>query len=255
MLFSSADKCKIQLLKLVCPVVSSLAWYYTQDALLSLAIHFGFNLILIPFLINKMLNKDIYDVLGFKTMIPETKSSQKTTVTIVLLVVTLLFNILGVYFGKIPKFSQMVNLGPYFSYKFLSYIYYLLVAGLMVLVINVEMKFYFGVLSIIEPDSILGYLSMGFFMACHWIGFGFAFLNDSTDYVCLVLLVILVLFYMGLYHVKETSSYKDARWVYLVVFGANYALLFLYGVLYNYKKVSGVSVVVHNNKNIWNRII
>ena len=255
MLFSNSDKCKIQLVKLLCPVVSSLAWYYTQDALISLSIHFLVNLILLPFLINKMLNKDIYDILGFKTMIPETKSKTKMHVTIGLLVLTLAFNIAGVYFGKIPNFRTIVNLGPMSSYRFLHYIYYLLVAGVMVLVINVEMKFYYGVLSVIESDSFWGYLSIGTFMAAHWVGFAFAFLNDNIGFPTYLFLVIMLIFYMGLYHVKETSSYKDARWVYLVVFGVNYGLLFVYGILYSYRKVSGVTIATANPKNVWNKII
>lgn len=176
-------------------------------------------------------------------------------VTIGLLVLTVAFNIAGVYLNLIPKFKLMVNLGPSMSYKFLSYLYYVLVAGIMVLVINVEMKFYFGVLSIIEPDSFWGYLSMSLFMASHWFGFGLAFLNNNTSCPLFVFLLIMVLFYMGLYHVKESSSYKDARWVYLVVFGVNYTLLFLYGALYSYRKISGVPIATNNPKNIWNKII
>lgn len=71
-----------------------------------------FNLILLPFVISKILNKDIYDILGFKTMIPQTKSKTKMHVTIGLLALTLAFNIAGVYFGKIPNFRMIVSLGP-----------------------------------------------------------------------------------------------------------------------------------------------
>ena len=156
MLFSTADKTKIGLLMLFCPLISSLAWFYTQDAFLSLAIHFTVNLILIPFILNKLLNKNIYDILGFKNMIPETKNNTKTQVTVGLLLITIVLNIVGVYLGKLPHLNFIVNLGPLTKYRFFIYLYYLLVGGLMVLVINVEMKFYYGVLSIMIPDNFIG---------------------------------------------------------------------------------------------------
>ena len=255
MLFSTADKTKIGLLMLFCPLISSLAWFYTQDAFLSLAIHFTVNLILIPFILNKLLNKNIYDILGFKNMIPETKNNTKAQVTVGLLLITIVLNIVGVYLGKLPHLNFIVNLGPLTKYRFFIYLYYLLVGGLMVLVINVEMKFYYGVLSIMIPDNFIGYLGMGLFMALHWLGFGFAFFNNTYDYPFYVFMLLMIIFYVGLYHVKETTSYKDARWVYLVVFAANYILLFIYGVLYSYRKISGVTIATSNAKNVWNKII
>ena len=58
-----------------------------------------------------------------------------------------------------------------------------------------------------------------------------------------------------LYSVKEESDYKNARNIYLLNVIVNYVLLVFFVLLQKRGKSKGVSFVLNNSKNFWNKLI
>lgn len=66
MIFSTGDKAKILSILLINPILVNLAWYYTQDAIISLSVFLLLGLMLLPKLISSILKRDIYELLTYK---------------------------------------------------------------------------------------------------------------------------------------------------------------------------------------------
>ena len=120
---------------------------------------------LLPTLISKLLNRDIYELLTYKgvTSAFQTKRKLYSIMMIATLLLTISLNIIGVYFKKIPDFTSLMALSPYFSNEWVGYLYAFIVPMLLTGVIYLEMKFYYGVISVLLPDNIVGYLIIAIF--------------------------------------------------------------------------------------------
>lgn len=170
------------------------------------------------------------------------------------LLLTVTLNIIGVYFKKIPDFSALIALSPYFSNEWVGYMYAFIVPMLLTGVIYLEMKFYYGVISVLLPDNVIGYLTIAVFQTSHWIAFGLKFFNNDSS-VLYIFLILLIAFYVMIYAVKEESDYKSARNIYLLNVIVNYVLLVFFVFLQKRGKSKGISFVLNNRQNFWNKLI
>ena len=68
-------------------------------------------------IISKLVDKDIYDLLAYKGVANAFSISKKLykLFIIVSLLLTLLLNVLGVYYKKVPDFNSLKALAPYFK--------------------------------------------------------------------------------------------------------------------------------------------
>ncbi len=257
MLFSTSDKIKIGLVLMITPILVGLSWFYSQDAVVSLGVYLLVGLIGIPFVLDIVVGQNIYEVLKYKSLL-SSDSRSKTFLPLLIAAfgLTVGLAVVGVYFSLIPNFNLIVALGPYFyKYVWINYIYAAVVLVLLYFIIQIEMKLYYGVISTLLPDNVLGYLGIVLFQTSHWIGFAKVFFNHHEYFPC-VFLGVMAIFYLILYIVKEQDNYRASTTIYQICAIVCYLLLVIYGILYKrsiFKK--GVRFNLNNSNNVWNKII
>ena len=252
--FSTKDLILVGLIFFLPPLVFNLSMHFLQDILLSLALYYLLGLLLAPIVIKAIVGKDPYTILTFKSLgASDSKGKSFTLFLAITLIVTGLLNLLGVWFRLLPGFNSLTSPAPYFNHVWINYIYLVLVLVVAYVVIYFEHKLYYGVVSTLLPDNIIGTLGIVFYQTIHYIGFAFCVMNSSANAVYLLLLIAGM--YLCLYLLKEKEDYKSSGLAHTIIFVVNYLLLAIFVILRsNHKWSKGIAYGTLNRKNIWNRI-
>jgi hypothetical protein len=253
-------KNKIFMVLPIIPLITNICWYFTQDAVITLSVHLGINLILLPFLISKVAGKNIYEILSYKGLLKNPLASDKKSNIFKIIFASIILFILAVfivifYFGLFPNLKSVTFLSAYFKIKWINYIYGLVVLVLVYFVATIEMKLFYGVIGTFLPDSILGYIIIALFQTSFWIAFSVVFFNKDALHIILFL-VFAFAYYLLLYIVKEKDSYNEASIIHATSSIFFVCLCFVYVHLRVYSKANnGINVVLDNKGNLFNKLI
>jgi len=254
-MFSTKDTILAGTVFLIPPAVFNFSIHFLQDIVLTLILYIVVGLWLTPIILKLIINKDPYTVLTYKNLLSSDKRGKNFNLfTLVLLGITVALNIVGVWFGLLKGFDNLVMPAPFFNQIWLNYVYLALVLVNFMVAITIEHKLYYGVISTFVPDNVIGYLSVVLYQTSHYIAF--AFVITSSDAYAGILLALLFVFFLGLYILKEKETYKSSTLSHQIVALVNLTLLAVFIALkYHGKFTKGIYLNLRNSNNVINRIM
>lgn len=125
MSFSKSKTITIGLMILVNPIILNLVYYLSKDNLLSLAIYLIVGFYLVPWIISKVIDENLYSILTFKKLGDMFSSLSKfyKYVSLVLYLGTFLLVFGAIYLKLCPGLTNINLLSPKLKYEILSILY------------------------------------------------------------------------------------------------------------------------------------
>lgn len=249
--FSNKDKTLIGLLILLPIALNNLLWWFLQDVLLTQLIVIFIGYFLGPFILNKIIRKDIYVLLEVREHMPINKSNIGWLWAGLALGIPALFLLLGVWFNLLGLTSINV-LAPYFTRAWANYAY-ILFASLIFCLVHpyAEGRFYYGVIDSILPSNITSRLILALLLTLNYIGFSFALVGVRL--VALFVLLIIFVTYLAFSIISEKKGVKTVIFLFVTLNLIVWVLWLLFVVLkQNGNYQGGVLLYSRNARNVFN---
>ena len=249
--FSSKDKALIGLLILLPIALNNLLWWFLQDVLLTQLIVVIVGYFVGPFILNKIIKKDIYVLLEVREHMPVHRSSIGWLWVGLAFGLPIIFLILGVWFNVLGA-SSINILAPYFNRAWANYAY-LIFASILFCFVHpyAEGRFYYGVIDSILPNNIISRLILALLLSINYIGFSLALVGVRT----LAFVTLLVIFgtYLTFSMISEKKGVKVAIFLFVGVSLVIWVLFLLFVVLkQNGNYQGGVILNLLNSRNVLN---
>lgn len=250
--FSTKDRIIVVLMILLPIALNNVLIWFLQDILITQSLVVILGYLLAPFILRKIISKDIYVLLDARETLGGSRPSVGWLWVLIAVGLPVVALLLGVWFNLFKV--NLTLLAPLFNRSGFNWLYAVL-ASVMFAVVHpyFESRFYFGVIDAIIPPNIIGRVIIALLITLNYIGFSFALLGTHYSVAITLGFILATCFFLA--YVSLHKGVNVAIFLQVALCAATAALLLLYVLARRNGTYSvGAPLLLFNPRNVLNRM-